>query len=116
MFEFPLILCYLLIIVTQLGDYFSTVYAMRSRHIVEANPIVRAVGLFPMKVITILMGCAVVGISSYYSFLLPRIYAIVVTFSAVYGWIIWHNLRLAAKYNRGNNATSSESEFSSHEG
>jgi hypothetical protein len=85
-----LILCLVLLTLCHLGDYASTRRAFAAGAI-EANPLVRRLGLLPAKLLGValtLTPVLVYGITG-----ATLLYTLLVCL--VYAWVIWHNLRVA---------------------
>lgn len=87
-----LLVCYVVVILTQIGDYVSTVFALRKAGVVEKNPVVRMIGLLPAKILATLVMCAAVTL------VYPETPALALggigLFTILYAAVIWHNFTI----------------------
>lgn len=95
---FAYLLLMVVVLLTQYGDYWSTNRALGLPGVYESNPLVREVGLVPLKIIT----------SIFYSVVLwfavknDIVMSIIATglLALFYGWVVWNNISVFERYHR----------------
>jgi hypothetical protein len=91
------LLCMLLIVATQVGDYLTTVRALKHRNLREGNPVVQHVGLIPIKVGFVIVSAVVLGLFCFgFDTPTPALTYTGATVAA-FSFIIWHNIRLTKR-------------------
>jgi hypothetical protein len=97
MLTFLYVLCIILIVGAQAGDYWSTKRGLGVPGVAESNPIVRKLGLLPLK----LVFTGLMLFASYQSFWVGGHYALTLVIcgalAGFYAWVIKHNVDVVNK-------------------
>lgn len=86
------------VVLTQWGDFWSTNRAIGLPGVYESNPLVRGVGLLPLKLINS-VGYSVLLWFAWRNDPVVTI-AITVLLVVFYVWVIWNNIRVFERYQR----------------
>lgn len=86
--------CVIVLIVTQIADYYSSKFAMRNLNALEANWFVRTIGLLPMKIAGSVLYVLIAYVMAFIQVNITLLIAITIGITVFYSWVILHNFNI----------------------